>query len=159
MDASLIDRAMAIIDALKEKGVILNGDGIFDKRAVAKWIEWAPTVGVAATAPVPFTREEVAGSDCIVKAMKLIPFLVLKTTRKGMVGSYGLKHRIEKLITTETRGSYMENGQAILAMLLLRYTIIYSKDGSWNCTFHCKYALNDHYQERGGLWLETWQKL
>jgi hypothetical protein len=146
MEASLTDKAMAIIDDLKEKGIILNGDGIFDKRAVAKWIEWATIHKCAPVAPKPFTREEVEAADCIPKAMKIIPFLVLKTTRKGMVGSYGLKHRVEKLITTDTSGSYMSNGEAILAMLLLGYSVVYSRDGSWNCTFHCKYARNDVYE-------------
>lgn len=160
MEDHLIEKAMAIIEDLRCKEIILNAEGIFDKRAVLAWLN-APRhpANPEHTVPVPFTREEVAASDCIAKAVKIIPFLVLKTTRKGMVSSYGLKHYIEKVITTQKEGSYMANGQAILAMLLLGYTIVFSREGSWNCTFHCKYARNDYYESSNKTSIETWRKI
>lgn len=154
MDASLVDKAMTIIHDLKSKNIILNEDGIFDKRAQEEWKKLIHG-GNGNYPDVPFTREQVEQSQSIAKAIKIIPFLVLKTTRKGLVGSYGLKHLIEDCITTTNKGSYMTNGEAILAMLLLDYTIILSKEGSLNCTFHCQYVKNDN-KNRGK---NEWQKI
>jgi len=149
MEASLVDKAMRIIHDLKSKNVILNEEGIFDKRAQEEWKRNGNSL------EDPFTREQIEQSEPIAKAIKLIPFLVLKTTRKGLVGSYALKHILEDCITTTIQGSYMTNGEAILAMMILDYTIILSKEGSWNCTFHCQYAKNDN-KDRGK---ENWQKV
>lgn len=155
MDAQL-SQLMHIVHMLKSRDIILNGDGIFDKKAVKNWLA-VPMSNVQT--PVPFTEEQIMQSgDAIMKAIKIIPFLVLKTTRKGLVGSYGLKHVIEKTFHIDGRGSYLSNGECILAMLFLNYGIILSQEGSWNCTFHCNYAKNDYASRPGLGLLENWQK-
>lgn len=142
LPVELVDKAMSIIEGLRTKDIILNDAGIYDKKAQ---MEWRKSIQYGKEPIEPsFTREQVEACQSIAKAIKLIPLLVLKTTRKGLVGSYHLKHVIERLITTTNQGSYMSNGEAILAMLLLDHTMILSKEGSWNCTFHCSWAKNDH---------------
>ena len=141
MDAELKTALMKIVsDLVINKGIILNSHGIFDRRATVKWNRegWSK-MGT----PEPFTESEI-DNEAILKAIKLIPLLVRKTTRKGLVGSYGLKHSIEKLISVDGRGSYLSNGEAILAMLYKNYSYKISEEGSWNCNFLAEYAKNDY---------------
>ena len=143
----LVDDLMAIVNDLKGKNVILNNLGMFDVRALkAHNKESAPQ---RSNSPiVPFTREEVAAADCIVKAIKILPLLLRKTTRKAMTGSYGLKHYVERLITSANWGSYMGNGHLILAMLYLKYDYKPDPKGSLNCFFLADYADNDFRSAR-----------
>jgi len=151
MNEEMLNECMAIVHELKNRNVILNGEGIYDKKAVRNWVTLPFNTFKNPNPipePVPFTREEIqASGEAILKAIKIIPFVVKKTTRKGLVGSYALKHCLEKTFFVENNGSYLENGQAILAMLYLKYGMKLSEEGSWNCTFHCDYAKNDYYSE------------
>lgn len=152
----MLNQMMNIVNELKSKDIILNGHGIFDKRALKKW-NTSPGFLTSNQVCLPFTAEDIMkGGESIMKAIKIIPYLVIKTTRKGLVSSYGLKHVIEKTFYVEGRGSYLENGEAILAMLFLKYGMILSQEGSWNCTFHCNYAKNDY--AKGYRQLESWEK-
>jgi len=156
MDATLLTQLMNIVHELKNRDIILNGHGIFDKKALKNWNNRPDHITPEPC--VPFTREQIQQSaEAIIKAIKIIPFLVLKTTRKGLVGSYGLKHVIEKTFHVEGRGSYLENGEAILTMLFLKYGMILSQEGSWNCTFHCNYAKND-YATSNSTGSDQWRK-
>jgi hypothetical protein len=141
MDAELKTALIKIVsDLLIHKGLILNKHGIFDRRASIKWNRegWDKSGCLE-----PFTDVEI-DNEAILKAIKLIPLLVKKTTRKGLVGSYGLKHSIEKLISVDGRGSFLSNGEAILAMLYKNYTYKISEEGSWNCNFLAEFAKNDY---------------
>lgn len=153
MDTIVLQECLQIVNDLQAKGLILNGEGIYDKRAIAEWNRTYPYD----PSPVPFTREEILGhtnGEHIMKAIRIIPFMVKTTTRKGLVGSYGLKHVLEKTFHVENNGSYMSNGEAILAMLYLKYKMHISENGSWNCTFNCMYAKNDYYQNYNGFYNE-----
>ena len=80
------------------------------------------------------------------KCMGLIPLLVITTKNKALVGSYSLKHRLEKTITE----GYVSNGEAIIAMLLLGHRVSLpepTRTGSINCDFFCKYVVNDYMCE------------
>jgi hypothetical protein len=139
MSEQVLTDCMKIVNDLYAKGIVLNGHGIFDKRAIAEWLRTHTDGRI----PTPYTRETLGNIEPIMKAIRIIPFLVKTTTRKGLIGSYGLKHVLEKTFFVENRGSYMSNGEAILAMLFLKYKVHLSEQGSWNCTFNCMYAKND----------------
>lgn len=126
------DELYAIVCNLKEKGIILNADGIFDTKL--------PTRFRDNTERVPFTQSEIENKlDVIHQAVKIAPFLVQTTTRKYLTGSYGLKHLVEKHLTS----GYISNGEMILAMLYLKYEMKLPKESSINCNFACKFVKSD----------------
>ena len=121
-----------IVCNLKEKGVILNRDGIFDTKL--------PTRFRDNTDRQPFTKSEIEKSlDCLLQAVKIAPFVVKTTTRKYLVGSYGLKHVIEKHLPL----GYITIGEMILVMLYLKYDMKLPKESPINCNFACKYVETD----------------
>jgi len=142
MNTEVLNECIKIVSDLKAKGIILNEIGIFDKRATAEWKRLNNNKEL-----VPFTVEELSYEWrllTLIKAIRIIPFLVKTTTRKFLVGSYSLKHILERTFYVEHSGSYMSNGEAILAMLFLKYKYHLSEDGNWNCSFSCIYAKNDY---------------
>lgn len=142
----LVDDLMAIVNDLKGKNVILNNLGIYDARTIKAQNKDDQTRSRSPI--VPFTREEVLGADCIIKAIKVLPLLLKKTTRKAIIGSYGLKNYVERLITSVNWGPYMGNGHLILAMLYLKYEYRLDVKGSLNCFFLADYADNDFHAAR-----------
>jgi len=129
-----IDTLMTIVHDLMSRDIILNDYGIFNKKAQKNWYESQGDHPLT-----PFTRDVLTAElNNITRAIEIIPFLVIKTTRKGLVGSYGLKHVIEKHTT-----HYISNGVSILAMLYLKYSMVLSTEGSLNCTFLCNYVKSD----------------
>lgn len=94
-----------------------------------------------------FDKKEVLESIPLIrKCMALIPLIVETTKSRALVGSYGLKHRLEKLVIE----NYISNGVAILAMLLLGHRARLPQTiDSPNCEFFCKYAKNDYMNNRG----------
>ena len=134
MNTPLIDALMAIVYDYAGRNIIINENGIFDRKAQKAWHE-----NHRDTLLTPFSREALtADINSITKVIDLIPFLVIRTTRKGLVGSYGLKHILERHIS-----GYVSNGIAILAMLYLKYTMTISNEGSCNCVFLCNYVKSD----------------
>ena len=135
MTAPSIEVLMTIIHDLMSRDIILNDYGIFNKKAQKSWYDSQmnhPDL-------IPFTRDDLTAElNNITRAIELIPFLVIKTTRKGLVGSYGLKHVLERHTS-----HYISNGVSILAMLYLKYVMVLSTEGSFNCTFLCNYVKSD----------------
>ena len=124
-----VDEIYTIVCNLKEKGIILNGDGIFDTKLPTRFRDNTPRQ--------PFTKSEIENNSTILKAVKIAPFFVKTTTRKYLVGSYGLKHVVEKHI------GYITNGEMILVMLYLKYDMKLPKESPINCNFACKYVETD----------------
>lgn len=121
---------MAIVSDLKSKDIVLNRNGMYDMKGVFK--------KAVSNVLVEFTEQELlAELPIIEKIMKIIPLLVLKTGKKALVKSYGLKEILENVITEK----YVSNGTAIIAMILLGYK--YTLFDSINVSFHCSYAKND----------------
>ena len=107
-----------IVLKLNSEGVVLNSTGIYT------------------TKEEPFKQEEINQSIEVLKdAIKLIPFMVKKTTKKALVGSYCLKDKVEK------HTGYLSNGQVILCMLYLNYRYLIRHQ--MNCSFFCLYAESD----------------
>lgn len=111
------------VNRLRELGLHLYDNGIFtkpqnDRNALAVEAEW----------------------DTLMTASKLIPLMVLKTSRKGLVGSYGLKHVVERVMSA----GYLSNGQLILVMLILGYTMMVPHGHGPNCSFNCQYVKSDY---------------
>ena len=129
-----VDALLTIVYEHASRNIILNEYGIFDRKAQKAWYENHRDIPLT-----PFTREALtADISNIAKVIDIIPFLVIRTTRKGLVGSYGLKHVLERHIP-----GYVSNGVAILAMLYLNYNMIMSNEGSPNSTFLCNYVKSD----------------
>ena len=127
-----VDELYAIVCSLKEKGIILNRSGIFDTKLPMRFRD--------NTERLPFTKSEIENnSDYILQAVKFAPFCVKTTTRKYLVGSYGLKHIVEKHLTS----GYISNGEMILVMLYLKYDMKLPKESPINCNFACKYIESD----------------
>lgn len=70
-------------------------------------------------------------------ALFILPFMITETSKKGLVNSYHLKHRLERLLRSPTRGPYLSNGELIMLMLYLGYRPITIT--SPNTTFNCKF--------------------
>jgi hypothetical protein len=127
-----VEELYTIVCNLKEKGIILNRSGIFDTKIPIRFRD--------NTERVPFTKIEIENnSDYLQQVIKLAPFFVKTTTRKYLVGSYGLKHAIEKHV----KSGYISNGEMILAMLYLKYDMKLPKESPINCNFACKYIDSD----------------
>jgi hypothetical protein len=138
MTAPSIDVLMTIIHDLMSRDIILNDYGIFNKKAQKNWYE-SQVESKAHPGLIPFTRDDLTAElNNITRVIEIIPFLVIKTTRKGLVGSYGLKHVLERHTS-----HYISNGVSILAMLYLKYGMVLSTEGSFNCTFLCNYVKSD----------------
>lgn len=131
--SSFIDHLYAIVCDLKTKNIILNSNGIFNKATPSRFLGDAP-IGV------PLSKAEIGiNVKELLNAVKILPFLVETTTRKYLVGSYGLKHTVEKHL----QGGYISNGYVILAMLYLKYDMKLPKESPINCNFACKYVKSD----------------
>lgn len=119
------ETCLDIIAQLKTKGLYLNRDGLFTQPQKSEMLE------------EDITREW----NNLLTASKLVPFMVQTTSKKGLTGSYGLKHVVERAL----RYSYIGNGDMILVMLVLGYKVIKTEDyGGPNCSFNCKYVENDY---------------
>jgi hypothetical protein len=86
-----------------------------------------------------FTKQEIEERvETLINAFNIIPFLIIKTSRKGLTGSYGLKHIIEKFLTGIP---YLSNGECILLMIALDIGFHFQKDPyNPNITFCVKYT-------------------
>jgi hypothetical protein len=127
-----VNELYTIVCNLKEKGIILNRSGIFDTKIPIRFRDNIERL--------PFTELEIKNSsDYILQAVKIAPLCVKTTTRKYLVGSYGLKHVVEKHLTS----GYISNGEMILVMLYLKYDMKLPKESPINCNFACKYIESD----------------
>jgi len=138
------DELIKIVEDLYNNDIILNADGIFDKKAIKAWEKQSHLHQPSQKTIIPFTKDEVA-HDSILKAAKILPFLLKRTKKKATTSSYGLKHYVERTISTQYNGSYISNGQLILAMLYLKYEYKLDEFGSWNCKFLADYVKNDYW--------------
>lgn len=141
---TIIDDLMKIVNELGARGIVLNSNGIYDARAIKKWNHPINQHLGGCTPVEPFTSEQLLNADSILKAIKIIPLLVRTTSKKYLVGSYGMKHHVEKLISTNNNGSYMSNGQLILAMIYCGYKYRLREEGTWNCDFLAEYVRADN---------------
>lgn len=131
--SSFVDDLCAIVCDLKEKGIVLNSNGIFNTATPIRFLG-DTIIGV------PLTRGEISmNANEILNAAKILPYLVERTTRKFLVGSYGLKHTVEKTL----KCGYISNGYTILAMLYLKYDMKLPNEHPINCSFACKYVKSD----------------
>ena len=136
----LVNRFLEIVDEHQNRNIFLTDEGVFTPTTLQHFRK------AHGSTPKVYTREHFMSmpdyqKDNIIKAIRLIPFVVRKTSSKCLVGSYGLKHTLEKYFSH----SYMCNGDAILCMLYLGYTMKPDREG-WNARFNCDYAKNDSVQ-------------
>ena len=114
---------MEIVADWASRGIIIASEGIFNAQAVKNF---RATFNTAPT--------ELVMGDEYEEAVKIIPFLVKKTSKKGLLNSYRLKHIVEKNIPSR----YLSNGALIVAMIALGYKPTITSD--WNSTFNCQLA-------------------
>ncbi len=129
---SFINDLYVIVCNLNEQNIALNSYGIFNRSTPNRFL--GDTVNHTSFSKVELT----VNATEFLNAVKILPFLVEKTTRKFLVGSY-LKHVVEKHL----RGGYISNGYVILAMLYLKYDMRLPKESPINCSFACKYIKSD----------------
>jgi hypothetical protein len=128
-----------IVKEWEARGIIINGDGIFNTDAQREWQKYhrmCNTPQFNDDCFKTFTKEELSRA-AIIETIKLLPYLLKTTLKKYLVGSYGLKHVVEKKITSQ----YISNGEVIIAMIYLGY--IPSLTDEWNCKFNCRYIETD----------------
>lgn len=135
----IVDRFLEIVAEyqsqhtyLTDKGIYLNTDLVhFEK--------------VYGSRPEVYTREQFMSMSAdrqanIIKAIRIIPFVVRRTSAKCLVNSYGLKHVLEKHFSD----SYICTGDVVLCMLYLGYKMKLSRNYiGWNAMFGCDYVKND----------------
>jgi hypothetical protein len=121
------DQLLKIVTEYENQGIIIADEGIFNKNALKNYLRCGHS------APVPIK----AINNYLLSAINLIPYLVKKTSRKGLLNSYHFKHCVEKRIA----GGYISNGELILAMVFLGYKPCLGAD--WNCSFHCQLVDSD----------------
>ena len=133
----LVNRFLEIVDEHQNRGIFLTDEGVFTPTTI-KHFEKAHGSTPKVYSRVQFESMPAYQQENILKALRLIPFVVRKTSSKCMVGSYGLKHNLEKYFSH----SYICNGDVILCMLYLGYKMRPDRDG-WNARFGCDYVKND----------------
>lgn len=118
-----------IVSDLEQKGLYLNRSGLFLTPQTQKMTE----------------EDIVKNFNVLHKAYKITPFLLITTSKKGLVGSYGLKHTVEKTM----QENYISNGDIILVMLCLGYALTKQlfDNSNPNCVFNAKYAKHDFKPE------------
>jgi len=123
------ERIQHVLDVVREKGFFLLDDGIVS--ADFRTVE-----------PFAFTAEQLKHRAAHLQNLaRLLPALLQRTDRKGLVGSYQLKHTAEYVMPVHT---YVSNGEAILTMLYLGYSLVKTKgDTTPNCLFQCKLLPSD----------------
>ena len=88
----------------------------------------------------PFTEEWINDRiDTFKKCEALAPFLVRKNKSQHLVGSYGFKHAMERLLTEH----YVSNGEVILIMLKIGYGLQHRGGDNPNVDFLCTYSNSD----------------
>ena len=88
----------------------------------------------------PFTEKWINDRiDTFKKCEALAPFLVRKNKSQHLVGSYGFKHTVERLLTEH----YVSNGEVILIMLKIGYGLQHRGGDSPNVDFLCTYSNSD----------------
>jgi len=88
----------------------------------------------------PFTEKWISDRiDTFKKCEALAPFLVRKNKTQHLVGSYGFKHVMERLLTE----NYVSNGEVILIMLKIGYGLQHRGGDNPNVDFLCTYSNSD----------------
>lgn len=88
----------------------------------------------------PFTEKWINDRmDTFKKCEALAPFLVRKNKTQHLVGSYGFKHVMERLLTEH----YVSNGEVILIMLKIGYGLQHRGGDNPNVDFLCTYSNSD----------------
>jgi hypothetical protein len=77
--------------------------------------------------------------DTFKKCEALAPLLVRKNKTQHLVGSYGFKHVMERLLTE----NYVSNGEVILIMLKIGYGLQHRGGDNPNVDFLCTYSNSD----------------
>jgi len=122
-----MEELLNIVADYENREIIIADEGIFNKNALKNYLR------LGHAAPTPIRKI----NDYLFNVIKLIPYLVKKTSRKGLLNSYRFKHYVENRIT----GGYISNGELILAMVYLGYKPCLESD--WNCSFHCQLVESD----------------
>lgn len=135
----IVDRLLEIVAEhqsrdtyLTDKGIFFNGDLLTFER-------------LHGYKPEVFNREQFMSmstdrKENMIKAIRIIPFVVRRTSSKCLVNSYGLKHVLEKHFSD----SYICTGDVVLCMLYLGYKMKLTRNYiGWNAMFGCDYVKND----------------
>jgi hypothetical protein len=126
------ERIQYILTTVREAGFYLLDDGLVS--AEFRTVE-----------PLAYTSEQLRHRSLHLQNLgRLLPALIQRTDKKCLVGSYSLKHTAESVMPV---GSYVSNGEAILTMLFLGYTVVKTVgDTTPNCHFQCKLLPSDRYE-------------
>jgi hypothetical protein len=88
----------------------------------------------------PFTEKWINDRiDTFKKCEAVAPLLVRKNKTQHLVGSYGFKHVMERLLTE----NYVSNGEVILIMLKIGYGLQHRGGDNPNVDFLCTYSNSD----------------